>query len=64
MAKNTYARYKFVVRKGQLMCIGQKRTMRGTIYDKNRVWVDLEDRSARALKTAMAIGIVDLNEGE
>lgn len=62
-SKNRYARYKFIVRKGQLICIGQRRTMKGTIYDKNRVWVPLEGRGAKGMKDAMAIGIAELEQG-
>lgn len=62
MAKTRYARYKFQVRRGQLMASGQKRTMRGTIYDKNRVWITLDDKSASAMKKAIEIAVVDLNQ--
>lgn len=64
MAENVYARYKFEVRRGVLICTGQNKTMRGTIFAKNRAEVKLEDRGAAALKSAMAQGIVELNNKE
>lgn len=64
MKKIRFARFKFIVRRNQMMCIGQKRTMRGTIYDKNRVWITLDGSTANDKKRAMAVGIVDLVEGD
>lgn len=62
MSKSKYARFKFMVRRGNLVCIGQKRTMRGTNYDADRVYVPLEKRSAKAMKEAMALGIASLED--
>ena len=60
--KTTYARYKFSVRKKVLNCIGQRQTMRGTYYPAKMVQVPLVDRSADALKNAMAQGVAELDK--
>jgi len=57
-----YSRFKFNVRRGNLECIGQKQTMRGTYYPSKLVSIPLAGRTAAELKKAMAKGIAELNE--
>lgn len=62
MPKNRFARYKFQVRRNVLYAFGQKRTMKGTNFNKELVKIPLENRSAAALRNAMARAVADLDE--
>lgn len=64
MAKNRYARYKFQVRKNQVVCIGQRQTRRGVNYNAETVRIPVEGRTAADLKAAMALGIAELDNDD
>ena len=60
--KNRYARYRFQVKKGDLMCIGQRQTRRGTYYPAKMVTVPLAGKTPEDMKKAMAAGVAELND--
>ena len=62
MAKSRFSRFRFQIRRNELICIGQSRTMRGVSYDAKRVYVPLADTSVAAFKKGMQDGIALLEE--